>query len=326
MLNSLRKKGKILLRLVVPAIDVIMVGPIFLSGLIMRVFRRVGAGRLPFSKACLMKLGIFPIQDHYYEPLFHPRHIRHPLSNERALPGIDWNEDGQLAFLKSLNFSDEIRGKWNESIPPPGFYIKNGSFESGDAEYWYNVVRYLRPKRILEVGSGFSTIIAQQAIKKNKLEVANYACEHLCIEPYEAAWLEELDIKVFRSRVEEMDIELFLSLDGGDILFIDSSHMIRPQGDVLTEFLQILPQLKSGVVVHVHDIFSPRDYSERSILKEVSFWNEQYLLEAFLTQNNSWRIIGAVNYLKHRHQSELSAVCPYITPEREPGSFYMIRI
>ena len=79
-----------------------------------------------------------------------------------------------------------------------------------------------------------------------------------------------------------------------DILFIGSSHVIRPQGDVLFEYLELLPTLKRGVIVHVHDIFSPRDYPQSWLLDEVRLWNEQYLLEAFLTDNEHWKSNGII--------------------------------
>jgi hypothetical protein len=95
---------------------------------------------------------------------------------------------------------------------------------------------------------------------------------------------------------------------------------------VVTEYLSILPTLRPGVIVHVHDIFSPRDYLEEWVLKVRLLWNEQYLLEAFLTQNPEWKILAAVNLLKHRHFDQLRRVCPYLSADREPGSFYIQRI
>jgi hypothetical protein len=80
------------------------------------------------------------------------------------------------------------------------------------------------------------------------------------------------------------------------------------------------------VIVHVHDIFSPRNYLKQWLQDEVRFWNEQYLLEAFLTHNSAWKIVGALNYLHHYHYEKLSAVAPFLTPEREPGSFYIQKI
>lgn len=317
---------KSLLRVGLPLIDVLLVLPLLLAGIVMKAFRRFGAGRLPRSKACLMWLGVFPIRDHYYEPMFHPRHLRHALENERELPGIDWNEAGQLGLLAQMNFAAEIEGHWDKPGAPPQFYINNGGFEAGDAEYWYSIVRHFKPSRIIEIGSGNSTLVARQAIARNSEEDSAYNCDHVCIEPYEAPWLESCGVRVLRSRVEDLEHSLFIALGANDILFIDSSHMIRPQGDVLTEFLQILPKLAPGVVVHVHDIFSPRDYSSAAIIGEVSFWNEQYLLEAFLTHNHEWQIIGALNYLQHQHSDALNSVCPYLTKSREPGSFYIRKI
>lgn len=314
---------KPILRVALPLIDIGLVLPVLLSGLVMKVFRRIGAARLPWSKACLLRVGVFPIRDHYYEPMFNPRHLRHALEDERQLPGIDWNEAGQLRLLEQMNFAEEIKGRWDRPCQPPGFHIHNGGFEAGDAEYWYGVVRHFKPTRIIEIGSGNSTLVARQAIARNQAENPAYQCEHVCVEPYEMPWLEATGVRVLRQRVEEVEPSLFDTLGKNDILFIDSSHVIRPQGDVLTEFLQILPRLAPGVVVHVHDIFSPRDYSSTAVIKEVSFWNEQYLLEAFLTQNHEWEIVGAINMLKHRHFDALKAACPYINKSREPGSFYL---
>ena len=98
--------------------------------------------------------------------------------------------------------------------------------------------------------------------------------------------------------------------------------MIRPQGDVLHEYLTILPQLQSGVIVHVHDIFSPRDYLDNWVRRDIRFWNEQYLLEATLGNSARYEVIAALNLLKHDHYSELERVCPYLELNREPGSFY----
>jgi hypothetical protein len=139
-------------------------------------------------------------------------------------------------------------------------------------------------------------------------------------------WLEQAPVRVIRQRVEESDPSLFFKLEENDILFIDSSHMIRPQGDVLFEYLEILPTLKIGVIVHIHDIFSPRDYPASWVVEEVRFWNEQYLLEAFLSHNRDWKIIGAVNFLHQSHFDALSKVCPRLVQSSNPGSFYMQRV
>ena len=131
---------------------------------------------------------------------------------------------------------------------------------------------------------------------------------------------------VIRQKVEGLGKAVFAELEKGDILFIDSSHIIRPQGDVLFEYLESLPSLNRGVIVHIHDIFSPKDYLKEWVTNEVRFWNEQYLLEAFLTCNRDWKIIGALNYLHHNHFERLQEKCPFLTKDREPGSFYVEKV
>ena len=170
--------------------------------------------------------------------------------------------------------------------------------------------------------------MAAQAIRRNKQDDPAYTCQHVCIEPFEAPWLEKLGIQVMRTLVEEVNADLFASLNANDILFIDSSHIIRPQGDVLAEYLDILPLLKPGVWVHVHDVFSPRDYPKEWIVDAVRFWNEQYLLEAFLSYNSQFKVIGALNFLKHHYPAELTGKCPVLAQQMascEPASLWMQR-
>ncbi len=139
-------------------------------------------------------------------------------------------------------------------------------------------------------------------------------------------WLERTGVSIIRKKIEDVDKVLFSELGENDILFIDSSHIIRPQGDVLFEYLELLPSLSKGVIVHIHDIFSPKDYRDDWMRKEVKFWNEQYLLEAFLTSNRDWKIIGALNFLHHNYFENLRDKCAFLTPDREPGSFYIQKI
>jgi hypothetical protein len=148
----------------------------------------------------------------------------------------------------------------------------------------------------------------------------------VCIEPYENAWLAATGVELVRERVESVDRTLFQALGPDDILFIDSSHVVRPQGDVLVEFLEILPALRSGVLVHVHDIFTPRDYPDAWVRENMWLWTEQYLVEAFLSHNDRFEIVGALNYLARHHAAALGAACPQFAREaatRDPGSLWL---
>lgn len=288
------------------------------------LFARIGPARLPSSRETLRRMGIFPIRDHYYQPLFNDAHLTKPLSDVRRLPGIDWRHGDQVALLGQLQFADELRAL-NLRNPPEDdldFNIENGSFESGDADFLYSMIRHIKPSRVFEIGSGNSTKIVRLAVERNASETG-LECQHVCIEPFEAPWLEKLDVRVVREQVQNVGLDLFAQLKRNDLLLIDSSHVIRPQGDVLFEYLEVLPTLASGVIVHSHDIFSPRDYPDRWVRDSVLMWNEQYLLEALLSNGDRYEIVAGLNYLKHTEYEHLAVVCPYLTSDREPGSFYL---
>jgi len=314
-----------LLGLLSPAADVLLLGAVVPSAMVLKAVRRANLKRLRLCRETLIKIGVIPVRNHYYEPFFDPRAL-HSLEAERSLPGIELNEDEQLAVLSQLTFSTELLDLPKENRSPGEFNVNNYSFGSGDFELWYNMIRLRKPRRIIEVGSGMSTLIASMAIKRNMAEDSSYSCQLTCVEPYEQPWLESTGAEVLRKRVEELDSQVFSSLERNDVLFIDSSHVIRPQGDVLFQYLRILPSLQNGVIVHVHDIFTPRDYPSEWLRKELRLWNEQYLLEAFLSCNKMWKIVAAANYLRHRHYDALKACCPYLTTSCEPGSFYMMKV
>ncbi len=308
-----------------PVADAVAAPLVYPAALLLRRVRKTGVERLPACRNALLRAGVFPIRNHYYEPQFDLRRLRRPLAEARSLPGIDWNIAEQLELMESLQFADELADTPLEKPCSLRFYLNNLAFESGDAEFWYQLIRLKKPRRIFEVGSGNSSLLAMEAICRNQEEDDSYDCKHVCIEPYEMPWLEQTAAMVVRKKIEDLDVEFFSELEEDDVLFIDSSHVIRPDGDVVFEYLELLPTLNPGVIVHVHDIFSPSNYPEQWLVDQVKLWNEQYLLEAFLTQNSSWKVIGALNYLRHNHFESLKSVAPFLTQQREPGSFYIQR-
>jgi len=322
--------GKLKLLAAIRRLDLLLFPFTIAAAILLFLIRRAGIERMPISKAIFNRVGVFPITDHYYEPSFNTHKLKLPLSRDRHLPGIDMNALGQLKLINRFNFGEELRQfprvkQQNDSLQ---YSYDNGSFGSGDAEFLYSMIRVFKPKRFLEVGSGNSTLLARSAINMNKAEDPAYTCAHTCIEPYEAPWLERLGVEVIRRPVEQIDKQVFAQLEENDILFIDSSHIIRPQGDVLFLHLEVIPSLRPGVLIHVHDIFTPRDYLEEWILDQVKLWNEQYLLEALLSDNPRIEIVGALNFLKHHYPAEISRVCPILKEEiqaREPGSIWLLR-
>ena len=311
---------------ILPVLDLCMAPFLVPSAILMRVLRRAGVERMPLCRKVLSAVGVFPVSNHYYEPLTDFRLLIHPLDKPRRLPGVDLNTAAQLELLKSFRFSDELKKFGTQKNDDLTYAFGNGYFDAGDAEFWYNLIRVRKPRRIVEIGSGNSTLLAIEAVRANEKEDPGYRCQHICVEPYEMPWLERSGVQVLRERVERVDQSVFSALEAGDILFIDSSHVIRPQGDVLCEFLEIMPALNKGVIVHIHDIFTPRDYPHAWVVEKVRLWNEQYLMEALLSGNSQWKIIGALNYLKHDHFDHLRRACPFITQSSEPGSFYLEKV
>src|SRR5690625_1335446 len=134
--------------------------------------------------------------------------LRTDLATERELPGIDWNVEGQLEFLAKVRFTTELTSLEDEgSSGGTEFRFHNGMFEHGDAELFYSLIRLTRPRRIFEIGAGNSTLVAMRAIAANRAEDPTYSCRHVCIEPYEVAWLETMDVELIRRPVEERSEE-----------------------------------------------------------------------------------------------------------------------
>lgn len=310
--------------LVRPLADPLLATTAVLASLPLKLFRWIGPRHLPLTRKSLLLMNIFPLRNHYYDPAFHASRLATPLDDDRHLPGIDLHVSNQLHLLQSLSSAGELRDmELDKGGREHGFAFGNGAFESGDAELLYQVVRHFKPQTVIEVGSGHSTRIAHAALAVNRVEEGSRS-RHILIEPYEHPWLSHLvDVDVRRHKLEDTAFDFGTELTSGDLLIIDSSHIIRPQGDVLKLYLEVLPVLACGVIVHIHDIFTPRDYLIEWLRDDVRFWNEQYLLEALLSHSDRYEVILAANHLKRHYYTEMLKACPYLTPDREPGSFYI---
>jgi hypothetical protein len=250
LMQLLRSRGvkPLIERVVIPAGDALLAPLVLLCACLLKLVRRVGVYRMRVSRAIFRKVGVFPIRDHYYEPMFDARHLRRPLDEERPLPGIDFNVGGQLDLLARFDYAAEL-----DAIPRSGptgtYFYDNPNLGAGDAEYLYSMIRLCKPARILEIGSGFSTLMMLRAIQANRAADPAYRCRVVCVEPYEMPWLERTPgIEILRQPVELLDARHVTELRANDILFIDSSHVVRPQGDVVREYLELLPLLAPGVL------------------------------------------------------------------------------
>jgi hypothetical protein len=192
----------------------------------------------------------------------------------------------------------------------------------------YAMVRRFRPKRLIEIGTGYSTLISTEAAARNHLD--GFPCELTSIDPFAPQDLLTnlpVPVAVLQKPVQEVPIANFLELQSDDILFIDSTHVCRIGSDVQYEFLEVLPRLNPGVVVHIHDIFLPLDYPEDWLRSRQRFWNEQYLLQAFLCGNRDFEVLWAGAWMHHQHPDRLTDAFPsYNRGVNLPGSFWVRKI
>ena len=268
---------------------------------------------------------------HYYDPLPDFQRITPEQTRQtRARLAFDPNMAAQLELQRALsNTATEELKSLATSIPAPGFPFENGYFCKLDAAVYYALIRHLKPATVIEIGCGFSTRIADIALKRNRAE--GLSGRLICIEPYPQARLTEfaLEMELIQQPVQEVDLELFSNLKDNDILFIDSSHVDKFQSDVCHEFLNILPVLPPGVWVHVHDIFFPADYYAEWLVEMRVAFNEQYLLEAFLAFNREFTAQCALHWLWLQHTEVMRQCWPAEVLPNEDGkgasSFWMKR-
>ena len=262
---------------------------------------------------------------HFYQPIPDTQSLPETLWNRPSkLVGVHMNDAVQLDLLRDRfpKFRDEYEGFPTEPTGEPGrFYLNNHLFENIDALVAYCMVRHFKPRLIIEVGSGFSSLLLGEAATRNKHSAL------VCIEPFPREFLREgfpgLQ-SLMEKQIQDIDLDFFSQLQSGDILFIDSSHTIKIGGDVNYLFLEVLPRLKPGVIVHVHDIFLPFEYRCDWVMKEFRFWTEQYLLQAFLIFNSEFEVLMANGYLNHYHRAQLKATFPSLS-SWGGGSFWMRR-
>jgi predicted O-methyltransferase YrrM len=237
-------------------------------------------------------------------------------ANKSELPGVVFDLEKQIENLKNIcvPFKKEYAGNniYREALE------KNFGHGFGyiEAQALHSVVRYFKPRKIVEVGSGTSTFCSLKAAQINKNET-RVNSEIVCIEPYPHKSLRMLpEVQIIQKEVQTIPYELFTSLQERDLLFIDSSHTVKPSSDVNFIILEILPRLQKGVIVHFHDIFFPYDY-QRDILTSYFQWCETSLLRAFLINNSKINIVFCLSSLHYNKPEILKIVFPEYQPQND---------
>lgn len=272
---------------------------------------------------------LFP-PGHFYSPLLDieslkPGDAGMAFDGEEAWEGVALRHDAQrkfyeeeLASLPAIDFPDAQTEEFR-------YYRVNNWFPIGDATTLAGMIRKERPKRILEVGSGFSTAVMLDTIDRVDFDV-----ELTCVEPWPKRLFELLreddrkKVRIQESIVQETPLSDFESLEAGDILFIDSSHVAKVGSDVVHLYLRVLPRLKPGVLVHVHDIFYPESYPTAWI-QDGNAWNESLFLRAFLTCNAQFQVEAFNAYAGKKFPAFADGVCSNES-RNVGGSFWMRRV
>src|SRR5579875_453538 len=267
---------------------------------------------------------------HYYSPLPSLEEIERDRARlfgppPRELPGVDLNEQGQLDLLHSfLDFYRELPFPIDRQ-PELRYWFENPAYSYSDAIFLYCMLRHAQPQRVVEVGCGYSSC----AILDTNERFLSSRARCTFIDPYPDLLLsllreDDLDKNRFlRSRLQDVPLSQFLDLEGGDVLVVDSTHVMKVGSDVQYLFNEILPRLRRGVYVHFHDVFYPFEYPEEWV-REGRAWTEAYLLRAFLAFNREFEIVAFNTYLERFHRPWFERHMP-LCLRNEGGSVWVRR-
>jgi len=230
--------------------------------------------------------------------------------------GVDFNDASHRKILKKIfprfigdfDYPEKALG---DKDSPQGYFLENSQFSGLDARALFVMLRWLKPRQVIEVGSGFSSLLTADVNQR----FLDGKTDFRCIEPYPRPFLKagfEGLSKLVVSPVEAVPMDMFQSLQANDILFIDSSHVSKTGSDVNYLLLEILPRLRPGVIIHIHDIFLPEDYPQDWVLGEGRSWNEQYLVQALLIYSSGLEVLFGSHYAYRRHPETLrdALACP----------------
>lgn len=224
------------------------------------------------------------------------------------MPGLEFDLDAQLRMIE-----EQLTPLMAGFQPPP----ENPWYRPMDAHVLYAMVRRCRPARVLELGSGYSTLVIQQALEAG--------AGHEVVDPHPSALIPREGVAVHRQSAASAPQQLFEALSERDILFVDTSHVIRPGGEVVRVVLEVLPTLAPGVTVHFHDFFRPFEYP-RVLYEELDVhWQEHYLLQALLAFNEQFEVLLANHALWRLRREHVKRMFPELRDGMEPSALWFRR-
>jgi predicted O-methyltransferase YrrM len=239
-------------------------------------------------------------------------------------PGIDWRGEEQLALCEKVFAGQEpLQFARRRTEDETEYWQRNGMYPPLDAWVLQAMLRHLEPARMIEVGCGFSSLVTARVNR----EFFGGRMRFTCIDPEIRPFLQNgvggiTDIQ--EQEIQDTPLDVFAELDEGDVLFIDTSHTVKTGGDVPWIYNRILPTLRPGVVVHLHDVFLPGDYPEQWVL-EGRAWNEIYLIQSFLAFNSGFEMLFGVRWMMQNHPEALLKAFPDLGPHSDLAGALWIR-
>lgn len=256
---------------------------------------------------------LFAPPGHYYSPIVAPNTLPRPLPRS-AMLGVTIDMVAMEQLYRELLPHLECLALPTQQEPGTRYYVDNHMYGIGDALIYAGMIRHLRPRRVIEVGSGFSSAVLLDTLDLSP----DLNTQLIFIEPYTErldALLRPVDhhrVRIIRSGVQDVPLDVFTQLGAGDILFLDTTHISKTGSDVNFELFEVLPRLAPGVWVHFHDVFPDFEYPESWVFDENRSWNELYALRAFLQYNDVFRVRYANKAFAQSHTALLRATCPRI--------------
>ncbi len=290
----------------------------------------VRAGALAVTRRLAERLHFDLVHRDYYSPIPDLRAVPEAIWERRShLHGIAWDERAQLRWLEQdlLDYVEEFERRYADGAIP-AYTSDNVSYGPLDAHVLWAVIRRMRPTRVLELGSGFSTLVSAAACALNRAD--GHPVRFVAVDPFPGAVLTPvppgLD-ELRAARVQDVPFDEFRALGDGDVLFVDTTHTVKLGSEVNWLLLEILPELAPGVLVHLHDVFLPWEYPREWAFERAYYWTEQYLLQALLCENPRWEVMLASHHLARTYRSRLLSLVPALRQDApaRPAAIWLRR-
>jgi methyltransferase family protein len=274
------------------------------------------------GRSLLSRLGLQVVVKSFYSPIPDLKTLPADTWERRSeLLGVNFDLERQLELLRELEpYLREFDPPRSE-IAPHTYYRENPSYGPGDADLLYAMIRHFRPDRIVELGSGFTTLVLGEAVRRNGAGELRVFDPFPGVASADTPGVTELQLVP----AQEVPLGVFTDLRSGDFLIVDTTHTVKVGGDVNRIVLDILPRLRRGVIVHFHDIFLPYEYPREWLERFGLFWSEQYLLQAFLALNRDYEVLCALHALFREHRDLVCELIPALRDGGAPAAFWIRR-